>query len=458
MNAVDKYFFSGDNFTTIKSLTAGKVVPMLPDNIAANMNLYEVYNSAVLLSNFDNAIFEYFSNVIDVDFNLFNNLQNDDKGNKYKINIEGLKTEYFKNDVHDAESSESAEVKLVKMLVSTIPFYNKKGEYYGQYMKMDHFYLFAAKISDFEITYGNELKREEGSKFKYFNENPREGLLWYINNIMDAINNPGSNKKLADFFKDSYEFAYSLKKYLESDEMNILGKEENTSNLSLLSIFGQIVNNNFGANYYSYSTKGTITIRDAYKQNFNRLNLQGSLFNFFRRVANKDLFDPKKSSEILDSIISNDNDIKNLSISQKKSLSKFIKSRTGIMLSYIGIQDFIEDWMSNNEALTETSQFKTSLISFVNTLGKDQLKVADIEEDVAETVRGDIEVSIYVSDTINDSIYKGIEAAYVMNYPIQPIMALETMDRNKIPTFKLANLTYKDTELFEQQRELEKKE
>ncbi len=465
LNTIDNYFFSGDNFKTINSVAAGKKVPMLPDDINANQNLYNVYNSAVLLSNFDTVLYEYFSIIVDIDFNLFNNL----KGNlsttpKYKINIEGLKTKYFKTDDHNSESSESAEVKLVKMLVSTIPYFNKKGEYFGQYMKMDNFYLFAAQISDFELLYGNKLRNKKNSTFKYFVTNPKERLLWYLDEIISAINGePGSIPELKEIFRDSYEFAISLKKYIKVE--NILKKDADSKGLSVLSIFGQIVNNNYGANYSSYTDKGKLTIRNAYKVNFTSIALQNSIFNHFKKVANTKIYEAEKVTEDLNLIIKDEDDVLKLTKNQKVSLAKFIKPRLGFTLSYIGIQDFIEAWEKVNPNRTEpkegepnklTTTFKTALISFVtNTLKTNQEEVAKLKDDVSENAKGDVEVANYISDVVKDGIYKAIEEAYLLNYPVEPIMVLETADRNKIPTFKLATLTYKDTELFEQQRELE---
>lgn len=177
MNLLKDYFFSGENFKLIESYS-GSVIPNLTADITKNKSLYDVYNAGILLANFDNVIKKYFSGLINMDYKKINSLDNPVGGteNRYKIQIEGMKTLYWKNDEHAAEGSEVSEDKLTKLLVGSIPAYNKKGELTLGTMEMKDFYLLAAKISNFEIENGNKLLSKRDSTFKYFNNNSTERL------------------------------------------------------------------------------------------------------------------------------------------------------------------------------------------------------------------------------------------------------------------------------------------
>ena len=175
MNELDAYFFERGNFPLIETYM-DKRIPNLSMNIATNEATFDAYNAGILLANFDSVMQEYYSDILNINYNTFNDLRSNTGENKYTLRIEGLKTEYFRENTHAAEGSETAESKLVKLIVSTIPMYNKKNEKMGMYMEMKDFYLFAAQVSEFEINYGNKLKNKEGSTFQYFNEDPGKGF------------------------------------------------------------------------------------------------------------------------------------------------------------------------------------------------------------------------------------------------------------------------------------------
>lgn len=130
MTLLDDYFFSNENYPKIKTYS-GKRIPNLTMDIGASGYIFEAYNAGVLLSNFDSVLQEYYSGILDINYNLFNNLRTNTGENKYTLKIEGLKTEYFKRDGHESEGSETSESKLVKLIISTIPIFNKKNEKMG---------------------------------------------------------------------------------------------------------------------------------------------------------------------------------------------------------------------------------------------------------------------------------------------------------------------------------------
>lgn len=127
MNAIEKYFFEGGNYNLIDSRT-GKKVPNIDVPIDTDEDIYNAYNQAVLLTNFDTIIKDLYGDLIEVNFDKFNDLEDYmDGDSKYKLNIEGLKTLYWKEDSHETESVESSASTLSSLLTSSIRIYNNKG-------------------------------------------------------------------------------------------------------------------------------------------------------------------------------------------------------------------------------------------------------------------------------------------------------------------------------------------
>lgn len=463
MAALEKYFFSGDKFTMLETYS-GKKIPNLDSSLKLSEETLSAYNAGVLLSNFDSAISTYYSDILDVNYNMFNDLRSNFAGeNKYTLKIEGIKTDFWLGDSHASEGSESAESKLVKLLISTIPIYNKKEQKTKDFMEMKDFYLIAALVGNFEILHGNKLKNAEGSTFKFFNEEPRDALKWYINAITDAVaNKPGSIPELKTQFQHSFEFIASIKNYIESEDFNIEIKEKN-SDASILYIFSQIINNNFGAAYSKYNADGKYTVQEMYKQNFNKIQVQSQLFSKMMSNDKKDLYNEEKTKAALDLVFDKItgtaiNDIKKTSISQKVEIAKLIRELSGINLSYIGIDDLIDDLVehSDNKVITKV-EFRNKFNSFIKAAAVDfkAVKEAIVSKKIAKVSKGDVTVSEYLENSNKDSFFIGLTNAYLANYVVKMVMNVETLTGEKLPTTKLATLTQKDAELFQQQREYE---
>ena len=461
MRKLDVYFFKSENFSLIKTYS-GQSIPNLAIETKEDEETLDAYNSGIFLNNFDSVISTYFSGVIDVNYTMFNDLQATSKVPKYSVKIEGLKTDYWLADTHAAEGSESSESKLVKLIISTIPVYNKKNKNTGKFMEMADFYLFAAQIADFEVKNGNQLKSAKDSTYKYFNENPEEGLKWYVEQIAKGDNNiPG----LKEQFQMNSEFAISLKNYFDSTELNIKEKDAN-SDIKLTNILAQVVNNNFGASYLKYNANGNYRIQEMYKQNFNNLEVQSMLFAKMLSNSAKQSFYKKEDVEsdlakILNNItIAPGESLKTMPINKKIALGAYIGSKTGIYLSYLSVDELIDDLTeANNGDVVTKERFSSLFSSFMTSLRTDFKSVRKGIDDgtISAAARGDVETSDYLKESVKDSFFKGINNAYLVNEIIKPVMNIETLNGAKLPTFKLATLTHKDTELFEVQREFENK-
>lgn len=462
MMLLDQYFFSGENFTLIQTYSNKKGIPNLSMDLQSNSDIFEAYNAGILLANFDTVLQEYFSDIIDINYNLFNNLRTNISGeNKYSLKIKGIKTDYWLSDTHAAEGTESSESKLAALLVSTIPIYNKKDEKMGWFMEMKDFYLFAALLSRFEIENGNKLKNAPNSTFMYFNEDSKKALLWYIDEILKAINNEAGNiTELKSIFQHNYEFVLSLKHYIESPDFNILEKEKN-SQTSLLNMFAQIINNSYGAAYLKYNANGKYQMQEMYNQNFNNIEVQSSVFNYLVSNPNKKKYSTEENSKEISKLfegIENISDLKNITKQNKIAINSFIRSRSGITLSYLGFDDLINTlkaWAGNKPV--NSTYFKNMLTHFISSLESDYKLVSSaVKTDLDKIVRGDATVSEFIPQTTKDAFFKALTSAFLVNTVLKPVMNVEMMTGETLPTFKLATLTQKDAQLFEAQRGFER--
>lgn len=468
MNLIDDYFFNNaKDFTLMGSYSSDKKIPNLSFDEHGE-RIIDAYNNSIFLSNFDSVVSDAFSGIIDINYNMFNDLQSVTNGeNKYSKKIQGIRTDYWLKDTEAASGSESSEGKLIKLLVSSIPMLDKNGNDTGTYMEMRDFYLFAARVSDFEIKNGNRLKNQVNSEYKYFNENPSQGLHWYIDEITKAhIGDPNNISVYAEdlnkTFKDNFEFSISLKNFLESEEYNIAEKEKN-SDTSITDMLAQVINNNFGASYLKYNADGTYTIQEMYKQNFNNMQVQSMLYSKLSSNTTRDIFNKEIISTSINNLfkdIPESSDIKNIPIIKKIDIGKFIKSKTGISLSYLGIDDLINDLKIHNDNKTVTvNQFRNALNDFLISERNDfeGIKRAVKSHEITKVgYVNDSSISKYIPETTKNNFFIGITNAYLIHTAIKPIMNATMLSGEKLPSFKLANLTHKDTELFELRRNFEK--
>lgn len=467
MNLLSEHFFSG-NINLITSYS-GKKIPNLTKDLSTNQAEYDAYNAGVLLTNFDSVLNEYFSGIIDTNFLYFNTLQSTaGKDKKYKMLIEGIKTLYFKGDSHDDESSEKSESKLTHILISSIPAFDKRGKKTTNYMETKDFYLFAAQLANFELLHGNKLRNDKNSDFDYFNNDSKKRLDWYIKNIESAMENePDSISELREHFQLSYHTILSLKNFLTSKDYNIAVKEKNSEG-SVVNMLTQVINNNFGASYYKYGSDGKYTLQEMYKQDFNNIQTQNTTFNkLLANSAKTEFFDisespEKEKYESLFKDLSDNDNILEIPNKIKIKIGNYIREKTGINLHYIAFNDVIKGLLSYKKEWEKITvkDFKTQLGVLMDALLSD-VKSKDFQEKIAsqklnKETRGDVTVGEYLPETLKNLLYAYIRDSYLLNFVVKPVMNVELTSGEKLPTFKTANLTYKDTELFELQRQFEK--
>lgn len=484
MNMISDYFFSGNHLGLFSF--SNKLIPNLNIDLANNENKFKAYSNAIILSNFDSIINTTFKNMIEINYNLFNHL-NSFLGDepKYRLKISAKSLLYWNQDTHDSKSSENKEDQLTKMIIESIPMYNKRNKRLPASMEMKDLYLFASMIHNFELKFGNKFKNS-GMDFEYFNVNPTKSLLWYINEIKKAINRDSGhlielNSSLRTDNKGGYTFknlsnvVYSLDNFINDPELKILEKE-NTSDQSILTIISQVINNNYGATYSVFNSKSGLSVENMYQQDFNSTSINNTVLGYMKQnVLTPNMYNLKDSAELerFNNLFKDLNGTEDVYIhslnypSFSNGIIQYINEKIGLPLSNSNFIDIINDIKDNkNLDYVSVNLFRNQLQTLINTLNSEftidnknntktkiNKKFKDYVEGTSELRAGNI-----ISQTVADPFYKAVSSAYLMNYIVKPVMNIETAIGNKVPSFKTTTLTFKDTEILNLQRQFEARE
>ena len=272
-------------------------------------------------------------------------------------------------------------------------------------------------------------------------------------------NEQGAITELKSVFEFTYEFARSVKNFLDSETFNISEKEKN-SDTSLVDMLAQIVNNNFGAAYLTYDSKGKYIIRQMFKQNFNHIQLNSTLFKRIFNNSETKLYDAATAKSDIEELmqgITEDN-MKNIPKEKKKAINAFVYSKTGIRFSYLSFDNMISDMQISQSKIITPILFKNLLNDFATKLSTDRdvIKEKIRNKEITKDSKGDETVSDFIKNSISDVFFKSLSNAHLINYVMKSVMNIETLTGEKLPTFKLATLTQKDAELFDLQRNFER--
>lgn len=234
--------------------------------------------------------------------------------------------------------------------------------------------------------------------------------------------------------------------------------------MSLVNLFTQAINNNYGASYNKYDASGKYTTQEMYKQNFNNTQVHSSVYTKMARnstdLGRYNIISDEKEKARFENLfkdILDLDDAKAIDSGNKKKIARYITDKIGISLHIEAFDDMIEDLRKNsNQPVLSVIQLKNSLLHLMNALDTD-FRSKELQEifDTAKTTSTDTTIGEYLPATLGNKAFIAIRNAYLMNYPLRAVMNIETLTGEKLPTFKMANLTYKDTELFEVQRQFE---
>ena len=476
MGLVSDYFFSGENVGLLTF--EGKLVPNLNIDLDSKEHLFKAYNNAILLTNFDSIINTEFKGMIEINYNYFNHLNNSIGRNpKYRLKVAANSLLYWNRDNHDSKSSENKEDQITKMVVNSIPAYNKNNQKLPESMEMKDLYLLGSMIHSFELKYGNKFKNND-VEFEYFNKNPGQSLVWYLQKIIQAFNKEGDyisefndSLKIGERggfnFRDVINLAYSLNNYINNPELNILAKEKTSTN-SLLSIIGQVINNNFGVIYSVFNTDSGLEVQNMHQQDFNSTYINNTVLSYMvTNALNKDMYDLKNKEEldkfngIFDTAFEEDRNqdiyiysLNNPSIVEE--FSEYISEKTGIPFSNFSFVDLINEMkIQHNKTRIEVSFFKNKVSEFINSINQD-FKNKTFKSYITKATS--VTSGKVLNNTVSNAFYKSLSKTYLTNFITKPAMNLTTELGSKVPSFRTSTLTFKDTEIFDLQRTYEKTE
>ncbi|MDD4624101.1 MAG: hypothetical protein PHX40_01885 [Bacilli bacterium] len=261
-----------------------------------------------------------------------------------------------------------------------------------------------------------------------------------------------------------------MDKFINESEYNIAQKEENSGN-SILSYMTQIINNNFGVSYSIYNKNQTYTTQEMYKQDFNSIRVQNSLLSHLKKhFIDKNYFNLKNKDtrKEFDNLFPEDlGGIKNMlsavesgNIDYRK-LIQYIKNKTGIPVTKNGLIYIIKDISLNNlDSKPVTGyEFKNMLEILINSIYEDineEKFIQSITNTNDKDIKLDTSVGEYLKNSISKPFFIALKNSFNEKFTVRPVMNVDTWEGNSLPTFKIGNLTYKDTELFDLRREFEK--
>jgi len=263
------------------------------------------------------------------------------------------------------------------------------------------------------------------------------------------------------------ELIYSLQSFIENN--NIIEKEKNSENFSVLAILGQVVNNTFGASYQIYNTNGKYEIQEMHKHNASTIATQNGIYANLSNNLNKadSWFDKSKGLTTLFKDINLDTKLleKNpdgtYSVADSRELREFKYNFKQFMYKRfrfnINTQTF-NDIILNMDMSGGVNKGKYNLKSLKNDLEKlfDLLKTDVVPAIVKneEILSGDtpdaaVEPSEALGEILSNPLLIEAIKQFVDNYITKTIMTVDTLKGDKIPTFKTATLMYNDTSLLQ---------
>lgn len=434
-----------------------KYIPNLSGDISKNRAKYDAYNAAIMLSNFDDVIVWKGRNTIDVDFSTFNSFEFAPgvAAYKYTLKTSGEKTTTWINDTHESEGADNYGDNFTDIIINSIPHLNKKGEFTEKYLTSIDFYGLAATIEEFQRKNLKTLMDLEG--WTLFSENPKETLKYYLGKIIEAHKaNYQGDYNIYEPFKATIDIIFSINDFLGKHSH----KEKDNINFSLYSALAQPLNNSYGATYGIYvPSNGSVVYKELYSHNVSRIQLQGFVYSKLLSSAEQQHLYNYEEIEDLSSDI---------------DFSNYIKKRFQITIPSEDISELKDHILSKTAEKTDglnlnqldelkTKVLKSELKSIIATIfgsgsieGKSAFsKILEREERISKNGGDETDTATAAIGEVIGKLGNIIDVA-LNSYLLRPVTTISTASREKIPTFKLANLAYADAEVLLKRIKFEK--
>ena len=294
-------------------------------------------------------------------------------------------------------------------------------------------------------------------------------ISYYLTKIIEAkkSNFTLESDKQYNVFSTKMELIYSLQAFIDNN--NILEKEENSENFSVLAILGQVINNTYGASYQIYNTSGKYEIQEMYKHNASTIATQNGIYANISNNLNKvdTWFDKTKGLTTLFKDIKLTTNLleKNpdgtYSVVDSKELRDFKYNFKQFMYKRfrfnINSQTF-NDIILNMDMSAGVSKGKYNLKNLKNDLEKlfdlitkDVIPAITKNEEIlsGDTPNIAVEPTEALGEILSNPFLIQSIKQFVDNYITKTIMTVDTLRGDKIPTFKTATLMYNDISLLQ---------
>lgn len=462
MNTLYNNLLDSENFVEFN----GNRIPNVSRPITDIKDVYDIYTAGVFLANFDTVMISRLGSLFDINPVSLDSFMDPLEGSfKYIYKPKGKHESYWADDNHMSESAEELSDKLSELFITTIPRKNKQNGIQGEHLVRNDFYAMSAAIDAFERKYIKEIHRDSSMNiisrdtrgmFVKHIENARNALYKGLNSNRTGLTDEqktldGWEPKYIEHFEGIADVVFSLYDYIQK----IKEKEETSKEFSVYSILGNVLNNTFGATFATYiAGKNSINYKELYSHDAASIAAREKVYS--RLSLNVD-------KEYLYKI----EDINNLKTN--KDFSDYIFSRYGLYISPKEIDDLKDDaWENaNKRALLDdesdeaAAALRDNLRALIGTIYPKEKKAKDIftvigefenrtsEDAAAEENTG----SSIISNLLKDM--QGILKTYLIKQKSTPLTTIEMSSGEKIPTFKLANLSYNDSEVLLRQLEYE---
>ena len=319
-------------------------------------------------------------------------------------------------------------------------------------LEVKQLYLLGARIGRFELENYQYLKNNF-KDFNSFNINSSKSLDFYIKLVDDKSKKQEVN---VEKLNEVREILYSLRNFFRDN--NIEEKEKNSA-ISLKSIITQVINNNKGGIYSYYNANGILEIKEMTNFDFQVTAFNSWVFNKVSETElNKynvrigsDLDGLTDIKEVLPETLT-EQQLEFLDYNTKVKIGKLLGKRFGSTLGVDGFDIMIQNMKESAKNTTikfETvGDLRTALENLFHNAYESH-KLVSASKLSGRKVKGDEKVTEYIGAILQSPLFIAYRTGWLENYVIRPQMTIDTLSGEKIPTFKLANLTYKDLELYE---------
>lgn len=452
-----------------------KKIPNISGEISkSNRKKYDVYNAAVMLANFDSVVTLNFNGILDVNPTVFGTFEDPLKGNKYVFRTKGKTEQYWLDDNHLSEGAENLSDSLSDLFITSIRRKDKQNQDKGEFLTRNDFYALASLIDAFERK-NIKMFSAEGD-FTLLSRNPRKMLKNYIFKIRQVLKDnidkkpiPTEDLKYLNSFENNADVVFSLYDYITQieEKENLIDSGKVNQSFSVYALLGHVLNNTFGATYAIYGARRQVLgYKELYSHDAASIATQERVYS--RLWANR-----LKPHLYLQESINN--------LETNEEFSNYIFSRYGLSLPEEAIDTLKERVAlfkelniskSSKKALEKrkTELLKEHLSAYLSILLKNRNensnderdkitlfdKIAENEINIVRRKNDEVETKTEVISDLN-ALMQPLIKTYLLSQKSIPLTTIETASGEKIPTFKLANLAYNDSEILLRQYEREKR-